>query len=410
MTQIPDRLSVPENERLNPCMNRRGMLRVAGIGAATAGLAGVAACASADDTGTASPTTSGTPSADDTLSGDPAIGPANLPSPDTSLPAGDMSNGADNFFISDQLDAQGVTFRNQFGQRISGNLFVPNNMDRSNRNPAIVVSHPMGAVKEQSANLYAQRLAEQGFVTLSIDLAYWGSSEGEPRNVVAPDNYAESFNAGVDYLRTLDYVDAEQIGALGICGSGSFVISAAKIDPRIRAVGTVSMYDMGAANRFGLRRSVSLEQRREALAQAAAQRDVEFGGGAPEYTSGTVHELTADSTPVEREFYDFYRTSRGSYTPEGATAQTTTHPTLSSNTRFLNYFPLEEIETISPRPMMIVTGEQAHSREFAEDAFQRAAQPKELILIPGAGHVDLYDRVDLIPFDRLTEFFRRSLA
>jgi uncharacterized protein len=155
----------------------------------------------------------------------------------------------------------------------------------------------MGAVKEQSANLYTQKLAEQGFVTLSIDLAYWGSSEGEPRNVVAPDNYAESYNAAVDYLRTVDYVDRERIGALGICGSGSFVISAAKIDPRIKAVGTVSMYDMGAANRDGLGNSVTLEQRRETLAQAAAQRDVEFTGGAAEYTSGTVQELTADSSP-----------------------------------------------------------------------------------------------------------------
>jgi uncharacterized protein len=404
MTKFPSADRAPFASRTS----RRAMLRVAGL--ATAGLVGVAACASPENTAATSPSASSTAAADDAVSGEPTLSPANLPSPDTSLPAGDMSNGADNFYISNQLDARAVTFRNQFGQRISGNLFVPNNMNRSSRNPAIVVSHPMGAVKEQSANLYAQKLAEQGFVTLSIDLAYWGSSEGEPRNVVAPDNYAESYNAAVDYLRTVDYVDRERIGALGICGSGSFVISAAKIDPRIKAVGTVSMYDMGAANRDGLGNSVTLEQRRETLAQAAAQRDAEFTGAAPEYTSGTVHELTADSSPVEREFYDFYRTSRGSYTPEGATAQTTTHPTLTSNTRFLNYFPLEEIETISPRPMMIVTGEQAHSREFAEAAYQRAAEPKQFVLVPGAGHVDLYDRVDLIPFDRLTEFYRTSLS
>ncbi|OBB29258.1 hypothetical protein A5792_19980 [Mycolicibacterium peregrinum] len=326
------------------------------------------------------------------------------------MPAGDTSRGADNFFISERLEAHGVTFGNQFGQRVSANLFVPQDMNRRTRNPAIVVSHPMGAVKEQSANLYAQKLAEQGFVTLSVDHAYWGSSDGEPRNLVAPDNYAESYNASVDYLRTLDYVDRERIGALGICGSGSFVISAAKIDPRIKAVGTVSMYDMGAANRFGLRHAVTLEQRREVLTQVAAQRDAEFAGAATEYTSGTVHELTASSTPVEREFFDFYRTSRGGYTPVGATPATTTHPTLTSNVRFLNYFPLEEIETISPRPLMVVTGEQAHSREFAEDAYRRAAEPKELVLVPGAGHVDLYDRVDMIPFDRLATFYRRSLS
>ncbi|WP_102100767.1 alpha/beta hydrolase [Tsukamurella tyrosinosolvens] len=384
-------------------MNRRGILRLAGIGAAAAGITGVAACSAADDrTGTASPSDSPSSSA-------PTSEPATLPRPDTTLPAGDTSRGADNFFISDRLDARAVTFRNQFGDRVSGNLFVPNDMNRSTRNPAIVVSHPMGAVKEQSANLYAQKLAEQGFVTLAIDLPYWGSSEGRPRNLVAPDNYAEGFNASVDYLRTLDYVDRERIGALGICGSGSWVISAAKIDPRIKAVGTVSMYDMGAANRFGLGRSVTLAQRREMLDQVAAQRDAEFAGGEPKYTSGTVHELTPESTPVEREFYDFYRTSRGAFTPEGATPQTTTHPTLTSNARFLNYFPLEEIETISPRPIMIVTGENAHSREFAEDAYRRASQPKELVLVPGAGHVDLYDRVGMIPFDRLTAFYRTHL-
>lgn len=388
-------------------LSRRGVIQMAGVGAAAAGLLGVAGCSPGDDTGTAPP--SGDPSSNGASSGDPTTGPANLPRPDTSLPAGDTSRGADNFFVSDRLEAQTVTFRNQFGQRISANLFVPEDMNRSSRNPAIVVSHPMGAVKEQSANLYAQKLAEQGFVTLSVDQPYWGSSEGEPRNLVAPDNYAETFNASVDYLRTLGYVDRERIGALGICGSGSWVISAAKIDPRIKAVGTVSMYDMGAANRFGLRRAVTLEQRRAMLAQVAQQRDAEFGGAAAEYTSGTVHEVTADSTPVEREFFDFYRTSRGAFTPEGATPQTTTHPTLTSNTRFLNYFPLEETETISPRPVMFVAGDQAHSLEFAEDAYRRAAEPKELVLVPGAGHVDLYDRIDLIPFDRLTEFYRTNL-
>ncbi|WP_255795014.1 alpha/beta hydrolase [Mycobacteroides abscessus] len=385
-------------------LSRRGVIQAAGAGAAAAGLLGAAGCSSGNATGTTSPP-SGASS-----NGSPSDGPANLPRPDRSLPAGDTSRGADNFFISDRLDARAVTFRNQFGQRISANVFVPKEVGRSSRHAAIAVSHPMGAVKEQSANLYAQKLAEQGFVTLSIDLPHWGSSDGEPRNLVAPDNYTEAFNASVDYLRTLDYVERERIGALGICGSGSWVISAAKIDPRIKAVGTVSMYDMGAANRFGLRRSVTLAQRRVMLDQVAAQRDAEFAGTAPEYTSGTVHELTPESTAVEREFYDFYRTSRGAFTPAGAIPQTTTHPTLTSNARFLNYFPLEEIETISPRPIMIVTGETAHSREFAEDAYRRAAEPKELVLVPGAGHVDLYDRVDVIPFDRLTQFYRHALA
>ena len=324
--------------------------------------------------------------------------------------AQDMSHGASNFYVSDRVTVQKVTFENQYGMTVAGNLFVPRSLDRSARHPAIVVGHPMGAVKEQSANLYATKMAERGFVTLSLDLSFWGESEGQPRNLVAPDIYAEDFSAAVDLLGTQRFVDRDRIGVLGICGSGSFVISAAKIDPRMRAVATVSMYDMGAANRNGLRHSQSIEQRKQAIAAAAEQRWVEASGGKTEYTSGTVHELTAVSTPIEREFYDFYRTPRGEYTPPGQSPLRTTHPTLTSNVRFMNFYPFNDIETISPRPMLFVTGDAAHSREFSEDAYERAAEPKELVIVPGAGHVDLYDRVDLIPFDRLTAFFTRHLA
>ncbi|BBY48860.1 membrane protein [Mycolicibacterium arabiense] len=323
--------------------------------------------------------------------------------PSSKLAAGDTSNGADNFYTSDRVTVQKVTFKNQYQMNVTGNLFVPNDLDRNVENAAMVVGHPMGAVKEQSANLYATKMAEQGFVTMSLDLSYWGESDGQPRNLVAPDVYTEDFSAAVDYLRTQSFVDDERIGALGVCGSGSFVISAAKIDPRIKAVATVSMYDMGGVNRNGLRNSLTPEQRQEILAAAAAQRDVEFAGGDVEYTGGTPEELTDRSTAIDREFYDFYRTVRG-HSPA-----TTTHPTLSSNVRFMNFYPFEGIETISPRPMLFITGDQAHSREFSEQAYQLAAEPKQLVMVPGAGHVDLYDRVDLIPFDTLTTFFRNSL-
>ncbi|WP_339460288.1 alpha/beta hydrolase [Pseudomonas sp. EA_105y_Pfl2_R69] len=326
-----------------------------------------------------------------------------------SVVGADMSNGANNFYTSDKVAVQKVTFKNQYKMTVAGNLFIPNDLDRSAKNPAIVVGHPMGAVKEQSANLYATKMAEQGFVTLSIDLPFWGESEGQPRNAVLPDLYAESFSAGVDFLRTQSFVDRERIGALGICGSGSFVISAAKIDPRMKAIATVSMYDMGAANRNALNHSQTLEQRKQIIAAAAEQRDVEFAGGAVQYTGGTVHELTADTHPIQREFYDFYRTARGEYTPEGGSAQTTTQPTLTSNVKFMNFYPFNDIETISPRPMLFITGENAHSREFSEEAFKLAGQPKELVVVPNAGHVDLYDRVNLIPFDKLTAFFRAGL-
>ncbi len=324
-------------------------------------------------------------------------------------PAADLSNGADNFFKSNKVTMQKVTFKNQYNMKVAGNLFIPKGVKRNTKNPAIIVGHPMGAVKEQSANLYAQKMAERGFVTMSLDLSFWGESEGKPRNVVAPDIYAEDFSAAVDYLGTRPIVDRERIGVIGVCGSGSFVISAAKIDPRLKAVATVSMYDMGAANRNALKHSMTLEQRKQIIAEAAAQRYVEFTGGKTKYTSGTEHELNADTHPIQREFYDFYRTPRGEYTPKASSRKLTTHPTLTSNVKFMNFYPFNDIETISPRPMLFITGENAHSREFSEDAYKLAGEPKELFIVPGAGHVDLYDRVNLIPWDKLSSFFTNNL-
>ena len=320
-----------------------------------------------------------------------------------------MSRGADNFYTSDKVTVQKVNFKNQYQMNVSGNLFIPKNLDAKTMSPAIVVGHPMGAVKEQSANLYATKMAEKGFVTLSLDLSFWGESEGLPRNAVSPDIYAEDFSAAVDFLGTRPFIDKERIGALGICGSGSFVISAAKIDPRMKAIATVSMYDMGAANRNGLKHGQTLEQRKETIAQAAQQRYVEFTGGETLYTSGTVHQLDENTHPIQREFYDFYRTPRGEYTPASSSKALTTHPTLTSNIKFMNFYPFNDIETISPRPMLFITGADAHSREFSEEAYKLAGQPKELVIIPGAGHVDLYDRVDLIPFDKLGSFFQNNL-
>ncbi|HEY5794080.1 MAG TPA: alpha/beta hydrolase [Bosea sp. (in: a-proteobacteria)] len=321
-----------------------------------------------------------------------------------------MSNGAANFYTSDKVQLQKVTFRNQYRMNVAGNLFVPKSAAPNGRYPTIVVGHPMGAVKEQSANLYATKMAEQGFVAMAIDLPFWGGSEGEPRNLVSPDHYAEAFSAAVDFLGTRTFVERERIGAIGICGSGSFVISAAKIDPRLKAIATVSMYDMGAANRDALNKSLTVEQRKAIISAAAQRRYAEFEGATMEVTGGTDLELTATTHPIQREFYDFYRTSRGKVTPAGATDQTTTKPTLTSNTRFMNFYPFNDIETISPRPMLFITGDQAHSREFSEDAYRRAAEPKELVWVKGAGHVDLYDRVNLIPFDKLTAFFSQHLT
>ena len=308
---------------------------------------------------------------------------------------------------SDKVGHKKVTFVNRYGITLAADMYTPKNAE--GRLPALAVSGPFGAVKEQCSGLYAQTMAERGYLTIAFDPSYTGESGGEPRYVASPDINTEDFSAAADFLGTREFVERSGIGAIGICGSGSFAVSAAKIDPRLKAVATVSMYDMGAASRSGLKNALTLEQRKRILAEAAEQRYAEFTGGETAYTGGTADELTENSTPVEREFYAFYRTPRGEFTPEGATHRTTTHPTLASNVKFMNFYPFNDIETISPRPLLFIVGENAHSREFSEDAFRRAAEPKELYVVPGAGHVDLYDRTGLIPFDKLEEFFGNSL-
>lgn len=321
----------------------------------------------------------------------------------------DMSNGATNFYTSDKVTMRKVEFRNQYQMKVVGNLFIPKGVKQDTKNPAIIVGHPMGAVKEQSANLYATKMAERGFVTLSLDLSFWGESEGQPRNAVSPDIYAEDFSAAVDFLGTRPFVDRERIGVIGICGSGSFAIAAAKIDPRLKAIATVSMYDMGTAIRSGLGHSQTVEQREQIISVAAEQRYVEFTGGETKYVGGTVHELKKDTHPIQREFFDFYRTPRGEFTPRGSSSDLTTHPTLTSSVKFMNFYPFNDMETISPRPLLFVTGANAHSREFSEDAYRLAGEPKELFIVPGAGHVDLYDHLNYIPIDKLSSFFGNHL-
>ncbi|HZW07441.1 MAG TPA: alpha/beta hydrolase [Phycisphaerales bacterium] len=320
-----------------------------------------------------------------------------------------MPSGADNFYKSDKVTLQKVTFKNQYQMEIVGNLFIPRDSKRNTKHLAIVVGHPMGAVKEQSSNLYAQKLAEQGFVTLAIDQSFWGESEGQPRNAVLPDVYAEAFMAAVDFLGTQPFIDRERIGALGVCGSGGFVISAAKLDPRLKAIATVSMYDMGSVTRNGYNKSQTVEQRKEMLAKAAEQRYQEFTTGEPIFRNYLAFELAKDADPVTAMYHNFYRTPRGLHVPEDRTPEQTQNRTLSGEVKFVNFYPFNDIETISPRPLLFIAGDQAHSREFSEDAYRRAAEPKELFWVKGASHVDLYDRVNLIPFDKLSSFFRDNL-
>ena len=321
---------------------------------------------------------------------------------DKTLPKGDLSRGADNFYKSTQVEGQAVTFHNIYNMKIAGNLFLPKGLDKNKKYPAIVVGHPMGAVKEQSANLYAQKMAEQGYITVSFDLSFWGGSEGQPRNSVSPDIYAEDYSAAVDYLDSLPYVDRNNIGVIGICAGGGYAVSEAKIDTRMKAIATVSMVDMGAAARF----SQEAGQQRQLLEKTAAQRDAEYAGAQRIYVGGTPDTADEAKDPMSQEFYDFYRTSRGSV---GDIKAHTTHPTMTSNVKFINFYPFQGIETIAPRPLLFIAGQKAVSVMFSQDAYTKAAEPKELYVVPGAGHVDLYDRTELIPFAKLAAFFDKYL-
>lgn len=317
---------------------------------------------------------------------------------------------SDNFYKSNKVTVKKVKFKNMFDMKVVGNLFIPKDLNKTQKHPAIIVGHPMGAVKEESANLYAIKMAERGFITLSLDLSFWGeSSTRKLKNIVSPDIYADDFSAAADFLSSQDFVDKNRIGVIGICGSGGFSISAAKIDSRLKAIATVSMYDMGDATRNGLKNSQSIEQTKQMVKEAAEQRLAEFNGADKVYTGGTPLSINENSDQISKMFYDFYRTPRGEFIPKGFTRETVTRPTLSSNIKFINFYPFNDLDLISPRPLLFIAGEKAHSRYFSEDAYKKASQPKELYIVKGANHVDLYDRVDMIPFDKLEQFFKKNL-
>ena len=298
---------------------------------------------------------------------------------------------------------QKVTFYNRLGINLVADLYVPRDIDRSRRHPAIIVGHPYGAVKEQTSGLYAQTMAERGFVTLAFDASYNGESGGQPHFIASQEAFVEDFSAAVDYLGKNPLVDRERIGIIGVCGSGGFSLAAAEVDPRIKAVATVSMYDIGQATRQGLAATLDTAALKKRLEAVAAQRWSEVDGAARAMVIGTPQTITDESSDIDREFYDYYRTARGQH-PRSTTAMS-----LTSAAQMSLFSAFEHLEWISPRPVLFITGDKAHSRIFSEQAFARASEPKELHVVPGAGHVDLYDRVNLIPWDRLTSFFTQHL-
>lgn len=317
-----------------------------------------------------------------------------------------MSNEWDKTFPkSGSVDHQKVTFTNRYGLTLSGDLYLPKN--RSDRRlAAIAVSGPFGAVKEQSSGLYAQTMAERGFAALAFDPSYTGESGGTLRNVASPDINTEDFSAAVDFLGLHPAVDRERIGIIGICGWGGMALSAVAVDKRVRAVATSTMYDMTRVMSKGYNDSVTLEQRTQTLEQLSRQRWADAENGTPAYQP-PYNELKGGEAQFLVDYHDYYMTPRGYHARavNSGNAWTQTTPLSFMNMPLLTY-----IKEISPRPILLIHGEKAHSRYFSETAYAAAAEPKELMIVPGANHVDLYDRRDVIPFDRLQSFFEQHLA
>lgn len=324
---------------------------------------------------------------------------------------------------NDHVDHQKVTFRNRYGITLVGDLYLPKNRaDR--RLPGIVLAGPFGAVKEQSSGLYAQEMAARGFATLAFDPSYTGESGGAPRNLASPDINTEDFSAAVDFLGLHQSVDRDRIGVIGICGFSGMALTAATSDSRIRAVATASMYDMSRSMSRGSNRdNYTVQQRRQVIDYLSQQRWADAESGTP---ARGLHEvpfddngnlvrgdrvlpetLPAGADPVTRSFFDYYRTERG-YHPRAINSNTAW--TATTPMSFFAFPMYANIEMIAPRPILLIAGENAHSRYHSEDAFEAATGPKELHIVPGADHVDLYDRHELIPFGKLESFFTTHLA
>ena len=306
---------------------------------------------------------------------------------------------------SNKVVHEKVTFRNRYGITLAADMYIPKNA--KGKLAAIAVSGPFGAVKEQSSGLYAQTLAERGFLTIAFDPSYTGESGGEPRYVASPDINTEDFCAAVDFLSTLDDVDPERIGILGICGWGGMALNAAAMDTRIKAMVTSTMYDMSRVNANGYFDAMDADQRYELRRQLNAQRTLDAKKGTYELAGGVVDPLPDDAPQFVKDYYAYYKTPRG-YHKRSLNSNNGWNKT--SSLSFIN-MPLLAYSDEIRGAVLMIHGEKAHSRYFSEDAFKKLkGDNKELLIIPGASHVDLYDnQANVIPFDKIESFFRECL-
>lgn len=324
------------------------------------------------------------------------------------------------FKIDPSIEMKPVRFKNRFGIELAGHLYMPENYEEQ-KNAAIIVAGPFGAVKEQAAGLYAQQFASMDFVSLAFDPSFGGESGGEVRNTASPDIFTEDYSAAVDYVGLLGYVDRDRIGAVGICGLSGMAITAAGTDTRIKAVATLSMYDMSRdmsrghmdyyteEQRMKIKQYLSEQRWRDAESGTYALGNHEIGfdeAGNPLTAAMEVpEELPEGADPVFAAFFQYYaKRARHPRAVNFVSSWTATTPV-----SFWNFSLMTNIKEVSPRPILLVAGENAHSRYYSEDAYAAAQEPKELVIVPGADHVDLYDNFDKIPFDKLEAFFKNNL-
>ena len=306
---------------------------------------------------------------------------------------------------SDNVNIEKVHFKNRYGINLTGDLYTPKEKSDEPM-PAIAISGPFGAVKEQASGLYAQTLAQRGFITLAFDPSYTGESGGEPRNVASPDINTEDFSAAVDYLSNRKDVNPERIGILGICGFGGFGLNAAAIDTRIKATVTSTMYDMTRVTAQGYFDSMDEKARQELRKTLNKQRTEDFKTGSFAKAPGLPEKLTGDEPQFVQDYYGYYKTPRGFHE---RSINSNGNWNVTSSLSLLNMPILQYSDEIKSAVLMI-HGEKAHSRYFSEDAFKKLkGDNKELYIVPDANHVDLYDNLEKIPFDKIEAFYKENL-
>ncbi len=306
------------------------------------------------------------------------------------------------FMVSNQKDYKTVHFKNRYGITLAGNLYMPKNIDA--KLPAIAVAGPFGAVKEQASGLYAEEMAKRGFITLAFDPSYTGESSGEPRDVASPDINTEDFSAAVDFLSNHPNVDPEKIGIIGICGFGGMGLNAASLDTRIKAVATSTMYDMSRVNANGYFDGMDAEKRYALRETLNKQRTEDFKNGTYAKGTGLPDKLNGDEPQFVKEYWEYYKTPRGFHK---RSINSNGNWNMTSPLSFMN-MPILCYSDEIRNAVLMIHGEKAHSRYFSEDAFKKLkGDNKELLIIEGANHVDLYDNMEKIPFDKMEEFFRK---